>query len=503
MAGVPLTTTTHARDVLDDATLLRTAAFVDGAWVSVGESGSFPVDDPATGHVLAELPSLSREQVAGAIEAADRALPAWRALSGKDRSRVLRRWFDLVTEHSEDLARIIVLEEGKPLAEARGEVAYAASFIEWFAEEAKRVRGEIFDAPQASGRVVVLKEPVGVCVAITPWNFPAAMITRKAAPALAAGCTMVVKPAEQTPLTALALAELAVRAGVPAGVLSVVTGDARAIGPELTGNPLVRKLTFTGSTEVGRLLLAQAAATVKKTSMELGGNAPIIVFDDADIETAVAGVMTAKFRNSGESCIGGNRVYVQAGVYDQFATALAERTAALHVAAGLEEGAQIGPLIDSAAVAKVTEHIADATARGARVLAGGSPHERGGKFFEPTVLADVVPGMLLTREETFGPVLPLIRFENEAQVVSWANDTEYGLAAYLFTKDAERTWRVAGAIEAGMVGINTGLISNEIAPFGGIKQSGLGREGSIHGIEEYLEMKYLAWEGSGTAVSAS
>jgi succinate-semialdehyde dehydrogenase/glutarate-semialdehyde dehydrogenase len=491
-------TTIQPSDVLDEPSLLRTGAFIDGAWVERGESGRFTVSDPATGTALAELPMLSCAQVADAIEAADRALPAWRARSGKERSQVLRRWFDLTVQHSEDLARLIVLEEGKPLAEARGEVAYAASFIEWFAEEAKRVRGEIFDAPQPSARVVVLKESVGVCVAITPWNFPAAMITRKAAPALAAGCTMVVKPAEQTPLTALALAALAERAGVPAGVFSIVTGDAREIGPELTGSPLVRKLTFTGSTEVGRLLLAQAATTVKKTSMELGGNAPILVFDDADIETAVAGVMTAKFRNSGESCIGGNRVYVQSGVYDAFAAALAERTAALRVGSGLEDGAQIGPLIDEAAIAKVSEHIADATAGGARVLTGGALHERGGQFFAPTVLADVAPGMLVTREETFGPVLPLIRFEDEEQVVAWANDTEYGLAAYLFTKDAERTWRVAAALETGMVGINTGLISNELAPFGGIKQSGLGREGSVHGIEEYLEPKYLAWEGSGT-----
>ncbi|MFI6810164.1 NAD-dependent succinate-semialdehyde dehydrogenase [Streptomyces luteogriseus] len=496
-----MTTTTHVPgfDMLEDRSLLRTAAYVDGTWVTAGESGVISVDNPATGQEICELPALSRAQVTLAIEAAHRAHPAWRALSGKERAQVLRRWFELITEHGEDLARLIVVEEGKPLAEARGEVAYAASFVEWFAEEAKRIRGEIFDAPRASGRVVVLKEPVGVCVAITPWNFPAAMITRKAAPALAAGCTMVVKPAEQTPLTALALADLAERAGVPAGVLSVVTGHASEIGPELTGNPLVRKISFTGSTEVGRLLLEQSAATVKKASMELGGNAPIIVFDDADVENAVAGVMTAKYRNSGESCIGGNRVYVQSGIHDEFAAALAERTAALRVGEGFDEGVQIGPLIDAAAAAKVAEHVADAAANGARVLTGGATHARGGRFFEPTVLVDVTQGMLVTREETFGPVLPLLEFRDEAEVVAWANDTEYGLAAYLFTKDAERIWRVAAALETGMVGINTGLISNEVAPFGGIKQSGLGREGSVHGIEEYLEMKYLAWEGSGAA----
>ncbi|MEX0428031.1 NAD-dependent succinate-semialdehyde dehydrogenase [Nocardioides sp. DS6] len=467
-----------------------------------GGSGSFTVDDPATGHVIAKLPSLSPEQVRASVEAAHRALPEWSARSGNERSQVLRRWFDLVSEHAEDLARIIVLEQGKPLTEARAEIVYAASFLEWFAEEAKRIRGEIFDSPRASNRVVVLQEPVGVCVAITPWNFPAAMITRKAGPALAAGCTMVVKPASQTPLTALALAELAERAGVPAGVLSVVTGRASEIGPELTGNPLVRKISFTGSTEVGRRLLQEAALTVKNASMELGGNAPVLVFDDADVPTAVEGVLTAKFRNTGESCIGANRVYVQDRIYDEFAAALAERTGALKVGPGLQDGVQIGPLIDSAAVEKVAEHIADATENGARVVAGGSVHGLGGRFFEPTVLVDVAPGMLITREETFGPVLPLVRFDHEDQVVAWANDTEFGLAAYLFTKDAERTWRVAAALETGMVGINTGLISNEVAPFGGIKQSGLGREGSVHGIDEYLELKYLAWEGAGATSAA-
>src|SRR3954447_20476034 len=392
---------------------IRTTPYVDGHWVDVGQSGTFDVDNPATGEVVATVPAMSRVQVRDAIEAAHRALPAWRDRSGKDRSTVLRAWAELVAANAEHLARLIVLEEGKPLAEARGEVAYAGSFIEWFAEEAKRVSGEVLMTPQASGRVVVLKEPVGVCTAITPWNFPAAMITRKAAPALAAGCTMVVKPAEQTPLTAFALAELAAEAGVPPGVLSIVTGHPEEIGPELTTHELVRKISFTGSTQVGRLLLAQAAGTVKKASMELGGNAPILVFDDADIDTAISGVMTAKFRNSGESCIGGNRVYVQAGIYDTFAAALAESAASLIVGPGLQPDSQIGPLIDQAAVAKVEAHIADATAGGATVLTGGSADPRGGLFFTPTLLGDVGPGMLLTREETFGPVLPLIRFQRE------------------------------------------------------------------------------------------
>ncbi|MGW0949894.1 NAD-dependent succinate-semialdehyde dehydrogenase [Streptomyces sp. NPDC002623] len=484
--------------VLDDPALLRTAAYVDGQWIDQGDSGRFTVSNPANGEALAELPALSRLQVAEAIDAAGRALPGWRALSGKQRALLLRRWFDLVTEHTEDLARLITLEEGKPLAEARGEMVYAASFIEWFAEEAKRVRGDIFPAPDPSRRVLVLKEPVGVCAAITPWNFPAAMITRKAAPALAAGCTMVVKPAEQTPLTALALAELAERAGIPAGVFNVVVGKAREIGPELTGNPVVRKVTFTGSTEVGRVLIAQSAETVKKVSMELGGNAPVLVFDDADLDVAVSGVLAAKYRNTGQACISANRVYVQAGIYDRFAEELAKRVGEMPVGDGFEPGVLQGPLIDQAAVTKVEEHVADATSRGARVLCGGSRHERGGFYFQPTVLADVVPGMVITREETFGPVTPLISFTDEAEAVRMANDTEFGLAAYLYSRDAERVWRVAAAIEAGMIGINSGLISNEVAPFGGIKQSGIGREGSVYGIDEYLEMKYLSWEGAGT-----
>lgn len=498
MTPTTASNTTPATDgVLDDPSLLHTGAYVDGAWVETGDSGEITVDNPSTGATVASVPALSRAQVADAIAAAERAQRAWRATSAKSRAQLLRRWFDLVVEHTEDLARLIVLEEGKPLAEARGEVAYAASFIEWFSEEAKRVRGEIFDSPDPSKRIVVLREPVGVCVAVTPWNFPAAMITRKAAPALAAGCTMVVKPAEQTPLTALALADLAERAGVPSGVFNVVTGHATEIGPELTSNPRVRKLTFTGSTQVGRILLAQAADSVKKVSMELGGNAPVLVFDDADLGVAVAGVLAAKYRNTGQSCIGANRVYVQAGIYDRFVEAYVRQARALTIGDGFAPGVNIGPLIDAAAVSKAQEHVADATARGASLLLGGSRNDLGERFFPPTVLADVDSDALIAHEETFAPITPIIQFTSEEEVIQRANATEFGLAAYLFTQDAERTWRVAAALETGMVGVNTGLISNEVAPFGGIKQSGLGREGSIHGIEEYLELKYLAWEGAG------
>jgi len=484
---------------LADAGLKKAAAYVNGAWWADGESGTYQLHNPSTGARLADLPLLSRGQVAEAVQAAHAAWPAWRRLAGKQRAKLLRRWFDLMLEHSDDLARLIVLEEGKPFAEAKGEVAYAASFVEWFAEEAKRVRGDVMAAPEASRRIVVLKEPVGVCAAITPWNFPAAMITRKAAPALAAGCTMVVKPAEQTPLTALALAELADRAGIPGGVFNVVLGKAREIGPELTGNPLVRKLTFTGSTEVGRLLLAQAAGTVKKVSMELGGNAPLLVFDDAELDTAVEGMVATKYRNTGQACISANRAYVQSGIYDRFLERLAERVGSLKVGDGFEPDVKQGPLIDANALAKVEAHIADAVSKGATVVKGGLRHQRGGLFFEPTVLAGVTREMLVTCEETFGPVAPVVRFDTEDEAIAMANDTEFGLAAYLFSRDAARIWRVSAALEAGMVGINTGLISNEVAPFGGVKQSGIGREGSIYGIEEFLELKYLAWEGAGEA----
>lgn len=483
---------------LQDNSLFRAAAYVGGQWLNAGDEGTFALENPSTGAHLADIPRLSTKQTREAIEAAHAALPAWRLRPAKERAILLRRWFDLIVENGDDIARLITLEEGKPFGEAKGEVAYAASFVEWFAEEAKRVKGDVMAATERDRRILTLKEPVGVCAAITPWNFPAAMITRKAAPALAAGCTMVVKPAEQTPLTALALAVLGERAGIPAGVLNIVTGSARVIGAELTGSPLVRKITFTGSTEVGRLLIAQSAGTVKKLSMELGGNAPFLVFDDADVDETVKGLIGTKYRNTGQACISANRVYVQDGIYDRFAEALAKAVGSLKVGDGFEDGVQQGPLIDEAAIAKVEEHIADAVAGGATLAQGGKRHPRGGLFFEPAVLTGVTQDMLICREETFGPVAPLIRFTEEEEVIRMANDTEFGLAAYLFAKDAARIWRVSAALEAGMVGINTGLISNEVAPFGGIKQSGLGREGSIYGIDEYLELKYLAWHGAGS-----
>ncbi|NHN39908.1 NAD-dependent succinate-semialdehyde dehydrogenase [Pseudomaricurvus alcaniphilus] len=481
----------------EDISLFRTAAFADGRWLTRGSRGVKPLHNPSTGALLGEIPRLGQEQVAEVIQAAEAAFQQWRLRPAKERAAIVRNWFDLIVEHADELAALIVLEEGKPFAEAKGEVAYAASFVEWFAEEAKRVKGDVMMAPESTRRIVTLKEPIGVCAAITPWNFPAAMITRKAAPAIAAGCTMVVKPAEQTPLTALALAELADRAGMPKGVFNVVTGEARVIGAELTGNPVVRKVTFTGSTEVGRILISQSAASIKKVSMELGGNAPFIVFDDADIDAAVTGLIATKYRNTGQACISANRVYVHDSVYDIFTEKLAATVNALIVGDGFEDGVQQGPLIDDAAVAKVKEHIEDAVAKGATIVAGGKAHAKGGRFFEPTVLANVNQDMKICHEETFGPVAPLIRFHTDAEVIACANDTEFGLAAYLFSADAQRIWRTAAALESGMVGINTGLISNEVAPFGGVKQSGLGREGSIYGIDEYLEIKYLAWEGAG------
>jgi succinate-semialdehyde dehydrogenase/glutarate-semialdehyde dehydrogenase len=484
------------RHLLEDPTLFCAAAHVGGEWIGATPHGTYTLRNPADNAVLAELPRFKEAETDNAIEVAHKAFLSWRKTTARHRSDVLRRWYELMIRHRDDLATLITLEEGKPLAEAKVEIDYAASFVQWFSEEAKRIRGDVIPAPKDTQRLLVLKEPIGVCAAITPWNFPAAMITRKAAPALAAGCSMVVKPASQTPLTALALAELAQRAGVPPGVFNVVTGnDTRAIGHSLTSHPLVRKITFTGSTEVGRLLLAQAAATIKKCSMELGGNAPFIVFDDADLDAAADGVVAAKFRNTGQACISANRVLIQAGVYDAFAAKLVERVARLRVGNGLEAGVQLGPLIDDAAVAKVEEHITDAIANGATVLHGGKRHALGGRFFEPTVIVGATSGMAVAREETFGPLAPLFRFENDEEAFELANATEFGLAAYMYSRDAARIWRASSAIESGMIGINCGLISNEVAPFGGVKQSGLGREGSHHGIEEFLEIKYLCWDG--------
>ncbi|WP_298364254.1 NAD-dependent succinate-semialdehyde dehydrogenase [Azospirillum sp.] len=481
--------------VLTDRDLLRERCFLAGAWIEADSGERVAVTNPATGAVIAHVPRCAEAETERAIAAAQAAFPAWRARTAAQRSALLRRWFELIVENREDLAILMTLEQGKPLAEARGEIDYAASYVEWFAEEAKRLYGDVIPAPQADRRIVVVKEPVGVCAAITPWNFPAAMITRKVAPALAAGCVMIVKPAEQTPLSALALAVLAERAGIPAGVLSVVTGRARAIGAVLTASPVVRKLTFTGSTEIGRLLIAQSAGTVKRLSMELGGNAPFIVFDDADLDAAVAGALVSKYRNSGQTCVCSNRFLVQDGVYDRFAALLVEAVAGLTVGDGLDPATQQGPLIDAPAVAKVEELVADAVATGARVAIGGQRHALGGTFFAPTVLTDVAPSMRVAVEEIFGPVAPLVRFTDEAEAVRMANDSDYGLAAYVFTRDAARVWRVGEALEYGMVGINTGLISTAVAPFGGVKQSGFGREGSKYGIEDYVEIKYLCMGG--------
>jgi succinate-semialdehyde dehydrogenase/glutarate-semialdehyde dehydrogenase len=484
------------KHLLRDATLWREAAYIGGAWLAETRHGRYAVNNPADGSRLVELPRCREDETRRAIDAAQAAFGPWRRTTAKARGEVLRRWYELIVQHKEDLATLITLEEGKPLAESRGEIDYAAGFVRWFSEEATRVRGDVISGVKETQRIIALREPVGVCAAITPWNFPAAMITRKAGPALAAGCTMVVKPASQTPMTALALAELVHRAGVPAGVFSVLTGnDTRAIGGELTSNAVVRKITVTGSTEVGRMLLAQAAQTIKKCSMELGGNAPFIVFDDADLDAAADGVMSAKFRNTGESCIGANRVLVQSSVYDALAERIVARVAKLRVGNGLEEGVNLGPLNDAAGVDKVEEHVADALAKGARLLHGGRRHALGGNFYEPTVLVDVTSAMRIAHEETFGPVMPLFRFETEDEAIAMANDSEFGLAAYLYSRDAARIWRNAARIESGMVGINCGLISNEVAPFGGIKQSGLGREGSHLGIDEYVEVKYLCWDG--------
>ena len=477
--------------------LLRSTAFIGGKWVAADGGGSFAVHDPASGAVLGQVPDCGAAETERAIAAAAAALDGWREITAKARAHVLRRWFDLIVAHDEDLACMITAECGKPLAEAKSEVAYGASFVEWFAEEGKRAYGETIPATLPDKRLVVIKQGIGVCAAITPWNFPLAMITRKVAPALAAGCSVVVKPAEQTPLTAYALAVLAAEAGMPAGVFNVLTGDPATIGGVLTASPEVRKLSFTGSTEVGRLLMAQSAPTIKKLSLELGGNAPFIVFDDADVDAAVDGALVAKYRNTGQTCVCANRILVQDGVYEEFAQKLAARVGALKVGPGSEEGVVQGPLIDAAGLAKVEAHVADAIGLGARVLCGGTRHARGGNFYRPTVLADVTPAMRVAREETFGPVAPLFRFSAEADAVAMANATEFGLAAYFYSRDVARCWRVAEALDYGMVGINTGLISNEVAPFGGVKQSGIGREGSKYGIEDYLEVKYLCFDIGG------
>ena len=482
-------------DLMSDQALLRSQCYINGVWSDATDGGTLDVTNPANGAVLGTVPNMGVSETELAISAAKNALPLWRAETAKERAAVLMRWFNLIMENQEDLAKMMTAEQGKPLAEARGEIAYAASFIEWFAEEAKRVYGDTIPGPSADKRIVVLKEPIGVVAAITPWNFPSAMITRKVGPALAVGCTVVVKPASQTPYSALALAVLAERAGVPKGVLNIVTGDEKAIGGELTSNPVVRKLTFTGSTEVGRILLAQCAPTIKKTSMELGGHAPFIVFDDADLDAAIEGAMMSKYRNTGQTCACTNRFYVQEGIYDAFAEKLVQAVKGLKVGDGMQQDVTQGPLIDSAAVEKVQSHIADAVKHGARLLAGGKAHALGGSFFEPTVLTGVTQDMRVAREETFGPLAPLMKFRDEAQVISLANDTEYGLATYFYTRDIGRVWRCAEALEYGIVGINTGFISSEVVPFGGVKQSGGGREGSKYGIDDYLEIKYLCMAG--------
>ncbi|GKX57149.1 NAD-dependent succinate-semialdehyde dehydrogenase [Leminorella grimontii] len=476
---------------LSDPALFKQHAFINGIWLSAASQKTLDVTNPATGERLGQVPDMDENDTLLAVEAAKLALVGWRALPAQKRAALLRDWFELMLAHSKDLAMLMTLEQGKPLAEAEGEIRYAASFIEWFAEQAKRTNGEIIPSPSADRRLMVIKQPVGVCAAITPWNFPSAMITRKAAPALAAGCTMVIRPATETPFSALAMAELASRAGIPAGVINVITGRSGPIGGVLTTHPEVRKLTFTGSTEVGRILMRQCADSVKKLSLELGGNAPFIVFDDADLDAAVEGAIAAKFRNGGQTCVCANRFYIQRGIYPQFTGRFTQRVRELKVGNGLEEGIDIGPLINADAVKKVNELVEDAVARGAHVLTGNTPHPLGGNFMTPTVLGNVRHGSRALDEEIFGPVAPLVVFDDEEEAIRLANDTIYGLAAYFYSQNAARLWRVGEALEYGMVGINTGLISNEVAPFGGVKQSGLGREGSTHGIDEYLEMKYL------------
>ncbi len=480
---------------LNDPSLLRNLCYVDGQWIGADGGGTFPVTNPASGEVIATVPACGAAETRRAIEAARQALPGWAGKSAKERGKILRRFAELMMANAEDLGRLMTAEQGKPLAEAKGEVGYAASFYEWFAEEGRRVYGDVIPSPAADKRMFALRQPVGVVGAITPWNFPAAMITRKAGAALAAGCTIVIKPAESTPLSAFAQAELAERAGVPKGVFNVLTGRSREIGGELTSNPTVAKITFTGSTAVGKLLMRQCADTVKKVSLELGGNAPFIVFDDADLDAAVAGAIASKYRNTGQTCVCANRLLVQSGVYDAFVAKLVEATRKLRVGAGLEGVTEQGPLIDEKAVAKVEEHIADAIAKGAKVALGGQRHALGGTFFQPTILTGVTTSMLVAREETFGPVAPIFRFDTEAEAIRMANDTEFGLASYFYTRDIARSWRVAEALEYGIVGLNTGIISTEEAPFGGWKESGVGREGSRHGILDYTELKYLCMGG--------
>jgi succinate-semialdehyde dehydrogenase / glutarate-semialdehyde dehydrogenase len=480
---------------IKDKKLFRQECYVDGSWVAAEDGAAFSVINPADGSELGTVPGFGVADTRRAIAAAEAALPGWRARTGKERSQILRRWFDLCMQNQDDLATILTLEQGKPFPEARGEVVYGSSFIEWFAEEAKRIYGDVISPTASDRRIVVIKQPIGVVAAITPWNFPNAMITRKASAALAAGCTVVIKPAESTPYSALALAELAERAGMPKGVLNIITGQPEVVGGVLTSSPVVRKLSFTGSTEVGRLLLEQCAGTIKKVSMELGGNAPFIVFADADLDRAVAGAMISKFRNGGQTCVCANRIFVEDSIYDAFTAKLQDAVRALVVGNGMSDGTTIGPLIDQNAVKKVEEHIADAVAKGAKICHGGKRHALGGTFFEPTILLDVPKGTSLMNEETFGPVAPLTRFSSEQEVIAMSNDTEFGLAAYFYTRDLGRAWRVAEALEYGIVGINEGLISTEVAPFGGVKQSGIGREGSKYGIEDYIEVKYLCMGG--------
>ena len=480
---------------LSDSKLFRQQCYVNGQWADADSGETIEVTNPVDNSVIGTVPRMGAAETRRAIEAAEVAQKEWRKLTGKERATILRKWFNLMMENQEDLAILMTTEQGKPLSESRGEIAYAAAFIEWFAEEGKRIYGDTIPGHTRDTRIIVMKEPIGVTAAITPWNFPAAMITRKAGPALAAGCSMVIKPATSTPYSALAMAELAARAGVPAGVLSVVTGASSAIGAEITSNPIVRKLTFTGSTEVGRQLMAESAQNIKKVSMELGGNAPFMVFDDADLDAAVEGAMASKYRNTGQTCVCANRILVQDGVYDAFTEKLATAVRKLKVSDGMEDGAQQGPLIDMSAVEKIEEHIADAVSKGAKIIVGGKRHELGGTFFQPTVLTNVTPDMKVTHEETFGPLAPIFRFGSDDEGIAMANDTEFGLAAYFYASDLRRVWKVSEGLESGIVGVNTGLISTEVAPFGGVKESGVGREGSKYGIEDYIEIKYVCLGG--------